>query len=173
MQEEKVVLVNEQDEELGFMNKMEAHEKGVLHRAFSVFIFNDKGETLLQKRALSKYHSPGLWTNACCSHPQKGETYEEAALRRMPEEIGITTAITDAFWFIYKADVGQGLTEHELDHVFTGHYNENPKLNPGEASDWKWMQTEAVKKDIHLHPEIYTEWFKIIFNKYDEYIQFK
>jgi isopentenyl-diphosphate delta-isomerase len=171
MAEEKVVLVNEQDDILGFMNKMEAHEKAVLHRAFSVFIFNDKGEMLLQQRAMSKYHSPGLWTNACCSHPRKGETYKEAALRRMPEEIGMTTDIEEAFWFIYKADVGQGLTEHELDHVFIGYSNENPDLNPEEACEFKWMRTEDVKKDIENRPEQYTEWFKIIFEKYYEHIQ--
>jgi isopentenyl-diphosphate Delta-isomerase len=173
MAEEKVVLVNEQDEVMGLMNKMEAHEKAVLHRAFSVFIFNNKGETLLQQRATTKYHSPLLWTNACCSHPREGETYEEAALRRMPEEIGLTTEIEEAFWFIYRADVGQGLTEHELDHVFIGYSNDEPELNPEEACNYKWMKAEDVKNDIASNPDLYTEWFKIIFNKYYEHIELK
>ncbi|MFC2114168.1 isopentenyl-diphosphate Delta-isomerase [Bacteroidota bacterium] len=171
MNEEKVVLINEHDEEIGLMDKMEAHEKGVLHRAFSVFIFNDQGEMLLQQRAQSKYHSPGLWTNACCSHPRQGESYKQAAHRRMPEEIGFDTELKEAFWFIYKADVGQDLTEHERDHVFIGHYNNNPELNPAEASAFKWMQTESVKSDIERNPGIYTEWFKIIFNKYYKHIK--
>lgn len=173
MIEEKVVLVNENDEVLGVMNKMEAHEKAVLHRAFSVFIFNEKGETLLQQRSLSKYHSPLLWTNACCSHPREGESYKEAAIRRMDEEIGINTELEEAFWFIYKADVGQGLTEHELDHVFIGNYNNEPLLNPEEVCNYKWMKTEEVKNDIVRQPDIYTEWFKIIFNTYYEYIKNK
>ncbi|MBT3933760.1 MAG: isopentenyl-diphosphate Delta-isomerase, partial [Bacteroidetes bacterium] len=144
-----------------------------LHRAFSVFIFNNKGETLLQQRATTKYHSPLLWTNACCSHPREGETYEEAALRRMPEEIGLTTEIEEAFWFIYRADVGQGLTEHELDHVFIGYSNDEPELNPEEACNYKWMKAEDVKNDIASNPDLYTEWFKIIFNKYYEHIELK
>ncbi len=173
MAEEKVVLVNEQDEVIGLMNKMEAHEKAVLHRAFSVFIFNNKGETLLQQRATTKYHSPLLWTNACCSHPREGETYKEAALRRMPEEIGLTTEIEEAFWFVYKADVGQGLTEHELDHVFIGYSNDEPELNQFEACNYKWMKVQDVKNDIANNPGLYTEWFKIIFNKYYEHIERK
>ena len=171
MIEEKVILVNEKDEPIGLMPKMEAHEKGLLHRAFSVFVFNDKNELMLQQRALSKYHSPGLWTNTCCSHQREGESNIEAGKRRLQEEMGFTTDLKDTMAFIYKAPFDNGLTEHEFDHILVGNFNDVPNLNPQEVSAWKWMKLEAVQKDMQIHPERYTEWFKIIFDKYYQSIQ--
>ncbi len=171
MEEEKVILVNEKDEPIGLMPKMEAHEKGVLHRAFSVFVFNDKNELMLQQRALSKYHSPGLWTNTCCSHQREGESNIEAGKRRLQEEMGFTTNLKDTMAFIYKAPFDNGLTEHEFDHILVGNFNDLPDLNPEEVSAWKWMKLEEVQKDMKNHPERYTEWFKIIFDKYYQSIQ--
>ena len=166
--EEKVILVSEVDEQLGLMAKMEAHEKGILHRAFSVFIFNKKGELLLQQRALDKYHSPGLWTNTCCSHQRDGESNIEAGKRRLQEEMGFNCDLKELFWFVYKASFDNGLTEHELDHVMIGHYDDDPIVNLEEAAAFKWMPLEDVKKDMQKQPELYTEWFKIIFNEYDQ-----
>jgi len=166
MEEEKVILVNEKDEPIGLMPKMEAHEKGLLHRAFSVFVFNDKNELMLQQRALSKYHSPGLWTNTCCSHQREGESNIKAGKRRLQEEMGFTTNLKDTMAFIYKAPFDNGLTEHEFDHILVGNFNDLPDLNPEEVSAWKWIKLEEVQKDIKNHPERYTEWFKIIFDKY-------
>ncbi len=165
MIEEQVILVNENDEQIGLMPKMEAHEKAVLHRAFSVFIFNTKGELLLQQRAAEKYHSPNLWTNTCCSHQRNGETNIEAGKRRLHEEMGFSCDIKEIFSFIYQAPFDNGLTEHELDHVMVGYFNENPKINKDEVEAYHWMTLDNVKKDIELHPEKYTEWFKIIFKK--------
>lgn len=170
--EENVVLVNHLDEEIGIMPKMEAHEKAVLHRAFSVFIMNKNGETMLQQRAPHKYHSPSLWTNTCCSHQRQGETSIEAGRRRLMEEMGFRTDLTELFWFIYKAPFDNGLTEHELDHVMIGYYEDPPIINTEEVADWKWMSPEKIKKDISENPEIYTVWFKIIFEKfYDHLVQ--
>lgn len=152
------------------MPKMEAHEKAVLHRAFSVFVMNDKGETMLQKRAAHKYHSPLLWTNTCCSHQRVGESNTEAGKRRLMEEMGFATELKELFSFIYKAPFDNGLTEHEYDHVMIGNYKGEPKLNPDEVADWKWMKPEDVKKDISLNPDQYTAWFKIIFEKFYQYI---
>lgn len=166
--EEKVVLVSETDDQLGLMGKLEAHEKGVLHRAFSVFIFNKSGELLLQQRALDKYHSPGLWTNTCCSHQRDGESSIQAGKRRLMEEMGFTCDLEEVFWFIYKADFDNGLTEHELDHVMVGYYDEDPVVNKEEAASFKWMSLKDVKDDISRNPDRYTEWFKIIFKEYDE-----
>ncbi len=166
MIEEQVILVNKDDEQLGTMPKLEAHKKGVLHRAFSVFITNDKGELLLQQRAASKYHSPLLWANTCCSHQREGESNITAGKRRLQEEMGFITELKDVFSFIYRAPFDNGLTEHELDHVLVGTYNENPIINPVEVESFKWMTLEAVKVDMVVHPEIYTEWFKIIFDEY-------
>jgi len=171
MEEEKVILVNEKDEPIGLMPKMEAHEKGLLHRAFSVFVFNDKNELMLQQRALSKYHSPGLWTNTCCSHHREGESNIQAGKRRLQEEMGFTTDLKDTMAFIYKAPFDNGLTEHEFDHILVGNFNDLPDLNPQEVSAWKWMKLEEVQKDMKNHPERYTEWFKIIFDKYYQSIQ--
>ena len=163
--EENVILVDVLDNQLGLMPKMEAHEKAVLHRAFSVFIFNDKGELMLQQRAAHKYHSPLLWTNTCCSHQRDGESNVEAGKRRLIEEMGFKTNLKEIFSFVYKAPFDNGLTEHELDHVMIGNFNGVPKINPDEVASFKWMTLEAVKKDIELQPNIYTAWFKIIFKE--------
>ncbi len=163
--EELVVLVDENDKQLGLMPKMEAHEKAVLHRAFSVFIFNDKGELMLQQRAAHKYHSPLLWTNTCCSHQRDGESNVEAGRRRLQEEMGFTADLKEIFSFVYKAPFDNGLTEHELDHVMIGSYNDKPNINKDEVANYKWMQLEEVKADIENNPAIYTEWFKIIFKE--------
>ena len=171
MIEEQVILVNEQDEPIGLMNKMEAHEKAVLHRAFSVFILNDKNEVMLQQRAHHKYHSPLLWTNTCCSHQRAGETNIEAGKRRLFEEMGFQTELKELFHFIYKAPFDNGLTEHELDHVMIGYYNDAPVINPDEVEHWKWMSIEAIKEDMKQHPETYTVWFKIIFDEFDHYLE--
>ena len=170
MTEEYVILVDESDAKIGIMPKMLAHEKALLHRAFSVFIFNDKNELMLQQRALQKYHSPGLWTNTCCSHQREGESNIEAGTRRLNEEMGFTTDLKETTSFIYKAEFDNGLTEHELDHIMVGYYNDEPTINTDEVADWKWMDLEEVKVDIALHPELYTEWFKIIFEKFYEHI---
>ena len=162
---EFVILVDEQDNELGTMEKMEAHEKGLLHRAFSVFLFNDEGEILLQQRAFSKYHSGGLWTNACCSHPRSGESTLDAAHRRMKEELGMDCDITEQFSFIYNKKLDKGLTEHELDHVFMGKFNGEFELNPEEVNTVKYISTDELLLQIKNHPENYTEWFKICLNE--------
>lgn len=171
MKEEQVVLVNENDEKIGLMAKQEAHEKALLHRAFSVFIFNDKNELMLQQRALDKYHSPGLWANTCCSHQRDGEPSVEAGKRRLQEEMGFSTDLKETTTFIYKAAFDNGLTEHELDHIMVGYYNGVPTVNPEEVADWKWMPLEEVREDIKNQPEIYTAWFKIIFDKFYEHIK--
>jgi len=170
MEEEMVILVNGQDEEIGTMPKMEAHEKAVLHRAFSVFIMNEKGETMLQQRAADKYHSPLLWTNTCCSHQRAGESNIEAGKRRLNEEMGFETNLEELFSFIYKAPFDNGLTEHELDHVMMGSYEGEPKVNTDEVADWKWMKPSDIKDDISKSPEKYTAWFKIIFERFYEHI---
>jgi isopentenyl-diphosphate delta-isomerase len=169
--EEQVILVNEQDEPIGLMNKLEAHEKAVLHRAFSVFILNDKKEIMLQQRATHKYHSPLLWTNTCCSHQRSGETNIEAGTRRLQEEMGFTADLTELFHFIYKAPFDNGLTEHELDHVMIGYYNDEPNINSEEVENWKWMTVEAVRQDMQENPGIYTIWFKIIFDEFYHYLE--
>jgi len=171
MREENVILVNEKDEQIGLMPKMEAHQKALLHRAFSVFIFNENDELMLQQRALSKYHSPGLWTNTCCSHQREGETNVEAGKRRLKEEMGFSTELKDTVSFIYKAPFDNGLTEHEFDHILVGKYNEDPVLNPEEAADFKWLSLDEVKRDMEVNPHLYTAWFKIIFEKYYQSIQ--
>lgn len=167
---EYVILVNENDEKVGLMEKIEAHEKALLHRAFSVFVVNDQNEIMLQQRALSKYHSPGLWTNTCCSHQRDGESNLAAGKRRLKEEMGFTTELKELFHFIYKAPFDNGLTEHELDHVMIGSYTGEPNINPNEVAAYKWMSPEDIKLDIEKQPELYTAWFKIIFEKYYNYI---
>ncbi|MDX5585941.1 MAG: isopentenyl-diphosphate Delta-isomerase [Aureibaculum sp.] len=171
MLEEQVILVNEKDERIGTMPKLQAHEKGVLHRAFSVFILNDSGELMMQQRAASKYHSPLLWTNSCCSHQRVGESNIEAGKRRLFEEMGFVTELKNVVSFIYKASFDNGLTEHEFDHVLVGTYNENPNINIDEVNNFKWMTLEQVKVDMELNPDIYTEWFKIIFDKFYKHLQ--
>ncbi|PWK18755.1 isopentenyl-diphosphate Delta-isomerase [Xanthomarina spongicola] len=170
MVEEQVILVNENDEQIGLMPKLEAHEKALLHRAFSVFVFNDKNELMLQQRAAHKYHSPKLWTNTCCSHQRDGETNIEAGKRRLQEEMGFVTTLEESISFIYKAPFDNGLTEHEYDHILIGKFNNEPNINTDEVLNWKWKSLEAIKEDMILHPKLYTEWFKIIFDKFYEHI---
>jgi isopentenyl-diphosphate Delta-isomerase len=160
-----VILVNEEDEPVGKMEKMEAHQKGLLHRAFSVFIFNRKGEMLLQRRALNKYHSGGLWTNACCSHPYPDEDIEHAATRRLNEELGFETPVQKAFEFIYRSEFSNGLKEYEFDHVFTGEYNGIINRNPDEVCDFCYKDLEDIRESLHSHPEKFTTWFHIAFPK--------
>ena len=159
MMKSHVVLVDENDKEVGTMEKMEAHLNGVLHRAFSVIIFNDKGEMLLQQRALDKYHSGGLWTNACCSHPYPGEDIKTAGERRLNEEMGIKTKLDSVGSFTYHCKFSNGLTEHEFDHVLKGIYNDDPIINPEEVETFKWMSIDLLKSNIILNPEQYTFWF--------------
>lgn len=169
---EYVVLVDENNRELGTMEKIEAHEKGMLHRAFSVFIYNNKGEWLLQQRAKSKYHSGGLWTNSCCSHPRLGESILDAAQRRLQEEMGINVPLFEAFCFIYRAELDKNLIEYELDFVLFGKSDNNPVLNYTEAENFQWLCPEVIKKQIMQNPEKYTEWFKIVFDRaYNYYLQ--
>ena len=160
---ENVILVDHDDKEIGTMEKMEAHRKEVLHRAFSVLIFNSKGEMLIQKRADEKYHSGGLWTNACCSHPKPGESIEAAAKRRLIEEIGISTNPEPAFSFIYRVELAD-LVEHELDHVLFATCDENPSINKAEVQDWKFISMDKLKNEINNHPSEFTYWFKLIIN---------
>lgn len=159
---EKVILVDEQDNVLGSMEKMEAHQKGILHRAFSILIFNSKGEVLLQKRSQKKYHSGGLWTNACCSHPAPNESMIEATRKRLKHEMGIDLQPAFAYKFLYETKLDKNLTEHELDHVFIGIFDGTPRINPDEVEDWKFINLHALRKDLDQHPDHYTAWFKLI-----------
>lgn len=163
--QEQVILVDALDNEMGSMEKMEVHLKGLLHRAFSVFLFNNQGEMLLQKRAADKYHSPGLWTNTCCSHPRPGELVKDAANRRLVEEMGIVANIEHAFHFIYNARLDQGLVEHELDHVYIGTYDGIINPNEQEVSDYLYINMELLKNKIMSAPDDFTAWFKIAFPK--------
>jgi len=164
MAEIKVILVDEKDNQTGTEEKLKAHQKALLHRAFSILIFNKKGELLLQKRAKTKYHCPGLWTNACCSHPRPGKNLIEEAKRRLKEEMGFECELKESFDFIYKADLGD-LTEYEFDHVLLGEFSDNPSPNEEEVDDWKWISLQDLKKDIKEKPQNYTPWFKIIIEK--------
>ncbi|HMG89631.1 MAG TPA: isopentenyl-diphosphate Delta-isomerase [Chryseolinea sp.] len=159
---EEIILVDEQDNAIGTMEKMEAHRRGVLHRAFSVVLFNSSGELLLQRRADNKYHSGGLWTNTCCSHPLPDESIHDAARRRLKYEMGIDLKPEFAFKFIYKTPLDKTLIEHELDYVFIGTFDGKPVINKDEVSDWKFMSLSELKNDIRLHAEIYTVWFRLI-----------
>ena len=159
---EYVILVDEKDNELGLMEKMKAHEEARLHRAFSVFIYNKDKEIMLQRRAKEKYHSGGLWTNTCCSHPRKGEKTIDAAHRRLKEEMGFDTSIEEVFDFVYKAKLDHGLTEFELDHVFIGEYNGEVNLNFDEVMEYMWISYDDLVEDMKNSPDKYTEWFKII-----------
>jgi len=164
-----VILVDVKNMQTGIMEKMEAHVKGMLHRAFSVFIFNSKGEMLLQQRAMNKYHSAGLWTNACCSHPLPGEETPAAALRRLKEELGFETPIEKVFDFIYKADFENGLTEHEYDHVFAGEYDGIININPEEAMDICFKDPDEIRQNLLTHPAKYTAWFHLAFPKIENW----
>jgi len=163
-----VILVDENDNEIGTMGKIKAHEEGALHRAFSVLIFNDKNDILLQQRAFNKYHCGGLWTNTCCSHPKQGEALLASAQRRLKEEMGIDVPLQKSFDFIYKASFDNGLTEYEFDHVFTGCFSEVPDINTNEVANWKYISYRNLKKDIAKNPDDYTPWFKIIIERIDK-----
>lgn len=164
--EERVILVNDQDVQIGTEEKMKAHELGLLHRAFSIFIFNSKGEMLLQERAKTKYHSGGLWTNACCSHPRENESIEAAAHRRLKEEFGFDCPLKEIFSFTYKAELDKGLTEHEFDHVLIGTYD-GPieKPNPAEIDNWCYITVEHLIEELKDRPELFTVWFRIALNE--------
>jgi isopentenyl-diphosphate delta-isomerase len=162
---EEVILVNTSDEQIGVMEKIEAHEKALLHRAFSIFIFNSNGEMLLQQRALAKYHSPGLWTNACCSHPRPGENINDAAMRRLQEELGFQTKLHKVFDFTYRATFDNGLTEHEFDHVFVGSYNNDIHPNENEVMNISYQSIENIRDSLFIEPAKYTAWFQIAFPK--------
>ncbi len=157
-----VILVDENNCAIGEMEKLEAHVNGKLHRAFSIFIFNAKGELLLQQRDDKKYHSGGLWTNTVCSHPEPNKDLYECVQNRMQEEMGFMVPVQEIFTFLYKSGYENGLTEHEFDHVFIGKYNENPDPNPEEVMNFKWISLLEIKKDININPEKYTSWFKIL-----------
>lgn len=173
MEREKVVLVDEQDNDIGEMEKLKAHKLGRLHRAFSVFIFNEEGEVLLQQRALSKYHGAGLWSNACCSHPQKNEEVKESAVNRLNYEMGLKCNIEFLFSSIYRADVENGLTEHEYDHVFTGKTNTEPSPNFSEVQDFTWKQPDEVLNHMVQDPGVYTVWFRKLFPEVLEKMQLR
>jgi isopentenyl-diphosphate delta-isomerase len=158
----EVVLVDHNDLQVGTMEKLEAHRHGLLHRAVSVFLFNSKGEVMLQRRALSKYHSAGLWTNTCCSHPYPGESAADAARRRLMEEMGIDATLDFSHSFIYKTELEGGLTEHELDHVFIGSYDGEASPDPEEADQWKFVPLADLMEDIKVHPDLYTVWMRLI-----------
>ena len=160
-----VILVSPEDNAIGYMEKIEAHQKGLLHRAISVFIFNERKEMLIQRRALSKYHTPGIWSNTACSHPRKNETVMEAADRRLYEEMGLKTMLNYGFKFLYKAEFSNGLIEHELDHVFFGFSNEKPSLNSSEVCDYKYLDHGNIEKMILQQPETFSPWFKLTFKK--------
>jgi len=165
-----IILVDEKDNQIGQMDKLEVHQKGLLHRAFSIFIFNDSNQLLLQKRAIDKYHSGGLWTNTCCSHPEEGESLDDACSRRLEEEMGFKTKFNFVTSFIYKAELDNQLTEHEFDHVFIGTYNAAPDPNSYEVSDWKYMDLTELERDIETNPNNYTIWFRIIFKEVKNHI---
>ncbi|SKB34084.1 isopentenyl-diphosphate Delta-isomerase [Daejeonella lutea] len=171
--DELLVLVDENDVEIGVLDKTSVHKTGVLHRAFSVFIFNSMGFLMLQRRALQKYHSPGLWSNTCCSHPRKGEDIKSAGTRRIAEEMGLKCPLNFAFSFTYRAELENGLIEHEFDHVYFGFTDKIPKPNPDEVMDWKLISMRELQKDILAHPDNYTEWLKICLAKVVEHLDEK
>lgn len=160
-----LILVDENDNEIGTEEKMKAHREGKLHRAFSIFVFNSDGELLLQKRAPDKYHSGGLWTNTCCSHPTPGEEMTSTVHRRLEEEMGFDCELKKAFHFIYRAELTNGLVEHEYDHVFSGIYDGKVRPNPKEVMDFRWVDLNALEKDLAAHPEVYTPWLRDSFFK--------
>jgi isopentenyl-diphosphate delta-isomerase len=166
--EDKVILVDEYDHNIGEMEKTGAHLKGLLHRAISVLVFNSRNEVMLQQRSLTKYHSPGLWSNTCCSHPRPGEATPMAAHRRLKEEMGFECQLNKAFDFTYKVNFDNGLIEHEFDHVYIGYYDRDPIINPEEANAFRWIPIKELLGDIRSNPDSYTVWFRIIMEKIDE-----
>lgn len=162
---EQVILVDEQDNEIGAMEKMEAHQKGLLHRAFSIVIFNSKGEMLLQQRAAEKYHSAGLWTNACCSHPRPGETIEAAGKRKLLQEMGFVCNLNYSHKFLYKVELDNQLTEFEWDYVLVGFYDGAPSVNFNEAQAWKYESLDSIRNHVNQNPDLYTCWFRIMLNQ--------
>jgi len=170
---EQLILVNEQDVAIGIMEKMEAHEKALLHRAFSVFVFNSNGELLLQKRAIEKYHCGGLWTNTCCSHPRPLEDTLQAANRRLQEEMGFATPLKKIFDFIYKAPFSNGLTEFEFDHVFVGYHDGPVQINTAEASDYQYLSVEEIQTLLETTPDQFTPWFQIAFPKLTDWLSWQ
>lgn len=173
MKEEFVILVDEHDKELGIMEKMHAHKLGILHRAFSIFIFNSQMQLLLQKRAPGKYHSGGLWTNTCCSHPRIGEDIKLAALRRLNEEMGLSCELQHVTTVTYKANLSNDMFENELDHIFIGYSDTLPKLNPAEVSEYKYMELPEVQEWLINEPWSFTEWFKILFEPVKNELKWK
>lgn len=171
MKEQELILVNEKDEQVGVMPKMEVHQKGLLHRAFSVFIFDKEGNMLLQQRSSEKYHGAHLWTNACCSHPYPNETAQQAAERRLQEELGFVTRLNEIFSFTYRAQVENDLIEHEYDHVFAGEYENEIHPDPSEVMNYRFEKMDQIKEDIQIHPQKFTSWFKIAFPKIEKWWQ--
>jgi isopentenyl-diphosphate delta-isomerase len=163
--EDKLILVDKKDKQIGTEFKLKTHKEGRLHRAFSIFVFNEKGELLLQKRSSKKYHSGGLWTNTCCSHPKPGEETTSSAHRRLQEEMGFDCNISEIFSFVYKAKLDHCLTEHEFDHIFIGKFNQDPIINKQEAEDFKWATQKFLTQDIKNNPKTYTYWFQKIYKK--------
>ena len=170
MEKEYVIIVDKKDKELGVMEKMEAHRQGFLHRAFSIYLINSRNEILLQRRAIKKYHSGGLWTNTCCSHPRPGEDMNAAANRRLMEEMNINCQLKKAFSFIYKKELDNYLIEHEFDHVYIGKFDGEPFPNMQEVIEWKFLEVDKIKTDIQQYPDNYTEWFKISFGKVNAFL---
>lgn len=168
--EEQIVLVDRQDTPLGFMGKTEVHKKGLLHRAISVFVFNARGEFMLQRRADHKYHSGGLWTNTCCSHPRPGEPSQVAAHRRLREEMGFDTELSHAFSFVYRAEFDNGLIEHELDHVYVGFSEEIPEPEPAEVGAWRWLDRATLQRELEASPERFTAWFRIVLPRLEAWL---
>lgn len=167
----ELILVDDMDNVVGYGEKLQVHQEGKLHRAFSIFVVNDNHELLLQRRALSKYHSAGLWANTCCSHPLKGMDISQTVHHRLKEEMGFDCILSPLFSFIYRAEFENGLTEYEYDHVYIGYYNESPKPNPAEVCDWQWMDVEKLKKDLEINPDKYVYWLREAFGKfYDHYL---
>lgn len=166
---EYIIAVDELDKEIGSIEKMEAHYKGILHRAFSILVFNSNNQLLLQKRSLKKYHSPGLWTNTCCSHPRYGETLKDAVYRRIKEEMGFTCKLEERFSFVYKVEFEDNLFENEYDHVFIGKYDGDIIPNKEEVDDFKWVDINYIREDIKVNPELYTYWFKVLIDKIEGY----
>ena len=159
-EDERVILVDAADEEIGTAGKLEAHERGALHRAFSVFVVNGRNEILLQRRADDKYHGGGLWSNSCCGHPRPGEATAVAARRRLDEEMGIDCPLERLFSFTYRAQMASGLVEHEIDHVYVGRHEGDPRPDPREVGAWEWVPAERVRRSLATHPDAYTPWFE-------------